>query len=127
MLATLLKGKAILNNNFEFFQGAVLGGDYDLRGFRNERFLGNQSFFQSTDLRWNIGQIKRSVIPMSYGLLGGFDYGRVWLNGENSNKWHQSIGGGLWLNGLDIITARIAYFKSADDQGRFTFGLGLGF
>ena len=127
VLATLLKGKAILNNNFEFYQGATLGGDYDLRGFRNERFLGNQSFFQSTDLRWNIGQIKQSVIPMSYGILGGFDYGRVWLNGETSDKWHQSIGGGLWLNGLDLITARIAYFKSADDQGRFTFGLGLGF
>ncbi|WP_192499834.1 metallophosphoesterase [Flavobacterium sp. PL002] len=127
VLATLLKGKAILNNNFEFYQAAALGGDYDLRGFRNERFIGNQSFFQSSDIRWNIGQIKRNIIPMTYGILGGFDYGRVWLNGENSSKWHQSVGGGLWLNGLDILTARITYFKSADDQGRLTFGLGLGF
>jgi hypothetical protein len=28
----------LLNTNFEFYQGATLGGDYDLRGFRNERF-----------------------------------------------------------------------------------------
>jgi hypothetical protein len=33
-----------LNNNYEFYQGATLG-DYDLRGFRNQRFR-NQSFFK---------------------------------------------------------------------------------
>jgi hypothetical protein len=32
---------------------------------------------------------------MSFGIFGGFDYGRVWLDGETSNKWHQSVGGGL--------------------------------
>jgi hypothetical protein len=127
VLATLLKGKTILNNNFEFYQGATLGGDFDLRGFRNERFLGNQSFFQSSDLRLTIGKIKGSLVPMTYGLLGGYDYGRVWLNNENSNKWHQSVGGGLWLNGLDIITAKITYFENVEDKARISFGLGFGF
>jgi hypothetical protein len=127
VLATLIKGKAVLNNNFEFYQGATLGGDYDLRGFRNERFLGKQSFFQSSDLRWNIGEIRESIIPMTYGILGGFDYGRVWLDGEKSNKWHQSFGGGIWLNGLNVITARITCFRSVDDDVRIAFGLGFGF
>lgn len=127
VLATLLKAKSILNSNFEFYQGATLGGDLDLRGFRNQRFLGNQSFFQSTDLRYSIGKIKGSFVPMTYGLLGGFDYGRVWLKDEVSNKWHQSVGGGIWLNGLNVITAKLSYFKSADDQARISFGLGFGF
>ncbi|MEL1241935.1 metallophosphoesterase [Flavobacterium flavipallidum] len=128
VFATLLKAKAILNNNFEFYQGAALGGDYDLRGFRNQRFLGNQSYFQSSDLRFSIGKIKRSIVPMSYGFFGGYDYGRVWLNGENSNKWHQAVGGGLWLNGLNTVTARLSYFKaSADDEARIAFGIGFGF
>ena len=127
ILATLLKAKAILNNNYEFYQGASLGGDYDLRGFRNQRFLGNQSFFQSSDLRYSLGNIKNSIVPMSFGVFGGFDYGRVWLDGETSNKWHQSVGGGLWLNSLNKLTARLTYFKSADDEARITFGLGLGF
>lgn len=125
VLGTLLRGKMLMNNNFEFYQGATLGGDYDLRGFRNERFLGKQSFFQSTDLRWNIGKIK-SILPMSYGILGGYDYGRVWLDNENSNKWHQSVGGGVWLNGMDLITARLAFFNSQDGN-RVSFGLGFGF
>ncbi|MGC4042043.1 MAG: metallophosphoesterase [Flavobacterium sp.] len=127
VLATLLKGKMLLNDNFEFYQGAALGGDYDLRGFRNERFLGKQSFFQSSDLRISIGRIKGSLVPMTYGLLGGFDYGRVWLDGETSNTWHRSYGGGLWLNGLKVITARITYFKSEIDNARIAFGLGFGF
>ncbi|MES2239915.1 MAG: metallophosphoesterase [Bacteroidota bacterium] len=127
VLATLLKAKAILNNNFEFYQAAALGGDYDLRGFRNQRFIGNQSFFQSSDLRLAIGKIKNSIIPMSYGFFGGYDYGRVWLDGETSNKWHQSVGGGLWLNGINTVTARLSYFKSADDDARISFGLGFGF
>ncbi|SHG20357.1 hypothetical protein SAMN05443549_102414 [Flavobacterium fluvii] len=127
VLATIIKSKVLFNNNFEFYQGATLGGDYDLRGFRNERFLGKVSFYQSTDLRWNIGKIKKSIIPMSYGILGGFDYGRVWLNGENSQKWHQSVGGGLWINGLNAITGRVTYFKSIDDRARITVGLGYGF
>ncbi len=127
VLATILKTKVLFNDNFEFYQGATLGGDYDLRGFRNERFLGKASFYQSTDLRWNIGKIKRSIVPMSYGILGGFDYGRVWLNGENSQKLHQSLGGGIWINGLNVVTGRITYFKSVDDRARITFGLGYGF
>lgn len=127
VLATLLKGKSILNSNFEFYQGATLGGDFDLRGFRNQRFLGNQSFFQSTDLRYSIGKIKGSFVPMSYGFFGGFDYGRVWLKGEESDKWHQSFGGGIWLNGLNIITAKLSCFQSADDRARISFGLGFGF
>lgn len=127
VLATLLKGKMLLNNNFEFYQGATLGGDYDLRGFRNERFLGKSSFFQSSDLRINLGTIRGSLVPMTYGILGGFDYGRVWLDNENSNQWHRSYGGGLWLNGLNVVTARLTAFKSEVDNIRIAFGLGFGF
>ncbi|MEW5675627.1 metallophosphoesterase [Flavobacterium enshiense] len=126
VFGTLLKGKAVLNDNYEFYQGASLGGDYDLRGFRTQRFLGKQSFFQSSDLRWSIGKIRKSIIPMSYGILGGYDYGRVWLDSETSDKWHQSVGGGIWLNGLNTVTARATFFNSSDGN-RFAFGLGFGF
>ncbi|MHC0448192.1 metallophosphoesterase [Flavobacterium sp. 3-218] len=127
ILATYLKGKAILNNNYEFYQGASLGGDTDLRGFRNERFLGSSYFSQSSDLRLSIGKIQRTIVPMTYGILGGFDYGRVWLDGENSKKWHQDYGGGLWLNAINVITARISYFKSPDEIGRVIFGAAYSF
>ncbi|MFW0738064.1 metallophosphoesterase [Flavobacterium sp. T12S277] len=127
VLATLLKGKALLNNNYEFYQGAALGGDTDLRGYRNERFLGSSYFSQSTDLRFSIGKIQKTIAPFTYGILGGFDYGRIWLDGENSRKWHQDYGGGLWLNAINVLTARITYFKSPDETGRVIFGAAYSF
>lgn len=126
VLASLIKGKMLFDNDFEFYQAATVGGDADLRGFRNQRFAGKRSFYHTTDIRWNIGRLKTSIAPISYGVLGGFDYGRVWQENDNSEKWHQTAGGGIWINGLNLITGRISYFVS-DDGGRIFFGLGFGF
>nr|WP_294926527.1 metallophosphoesterase [uncultured Flavobacterium sp.] len=127
VFATLFKTKAILNNNYEFYQGVTLGGDNDLRGYRTERFLGNTSYSQSSDLRYTIGKIRKSIIPLTYGILAGFDYGRIWLDGENSKKWHNDFGGGIWLNGINLITARVSYFQSPDERGRVVLGAAYSF
>jgi len=127
VFATIFKGKTILNNNFEFYQGVTLGSDKDLRGYRTERFLGDASFSQSTDLRYTIGKLRRSIVPLTYGILGGFDYGRIWLDGENSRKWHNDYGGGIWINGINVITARVSYFQSPDERGRVVLGAAYSF
>jgi hemolysin activation/secretion protein len=116
----------LFNNKFEFYQAATLGGDNDLRGYRRERFTGKDSFLQSTDLRFTIGKLRTGFLPIKYGVYAGYDYGRVWAEGEDSNKWHQSGGGGIWFNGVDALTAKISYFKGTD-TGRVVFGLALGF
>ncbi|KGO94331.1 metallophosphoesterase [Flavobacterium subsaxonicum] len=126
VFASSVKTKLLFNNNFEFYQAATLGGDLDLRGYRRERFTGKQSVYHSTDLRFTIGKWKSSFVPLKYGILGGYDYGRVWLNNDTSNKWHQSAGGGLWLNAVDAVTARVTYFRGSDG-GRMAFGLTFGF
>ena len=125
VLSTTFKSRVLLNNDFEFYQAATLGGDNDLRGYRTQRFTGKQSYLQSTDIRFTIGRIKSSIIPMKYGIFGGYDYGRVWTDNDNSEKWHQSAGGGLWLNGIEAITARVFYFYGTDG-GRIAFGLAFG-
>ncbi|WP_116790418.1 metallophosphoesterase [Flavobacterium psychrotrophum] len=124
VFATTFKGRFIFNDNYEFYQGATLGGDADLRGYRRERFTGRSMYYQSSDLRYTIGKFK-SVIPFTYGVLGGYDYGRIWLNGESSDKWHQSAGGGLWINGAEALTARVTCFYGSDGA-RVAFGLSLG-
>ena len=126
VLATILKGKAIFDDNYEFYHAATVGGDVDLRGFRNQRFSGKQSFYQSTDIRWNLGKLQNGFAPIRYGVFGGFDYGRVWLKNDFSDKWHQSFGGGVWFNGVNLLTAKFSYFQSSDG-GRFSAGLGFGF
>lgn len=126
VLATLLKGKALFDDNYEFYQSATIGGDFDVRGFRNQRFSGKQSFYQTTDLRWNLGKIKNGFAPLRYGVFGGFDYGRVWVQNDNSDKWHQSYGGGIWVNGVNIVTGKLQLFNSTDGL-RISAGLGFGF
>ncbi len=117
------KAKWLLGSGYEFYQMATLGGNYDLRGFRFNRFYGKNSFFQTSDLRYEMGKIKNSVLPLSYGLFGGFDIGRVWNPGEHSDKWHNSYGGGFWLSAVNAISANVSYFGSADG-GRLVFGIG---
>ncbi len=125
VFATMARGKALFSNGFEFYQAATLGGDTDLRGYRRERFTGKRSAYQSTDLRFTIGNVKTSFVPMKYGIFGGYDYGRVWVSDDTSEKWHQSVGGGAWLNGLDVVTARVFYFYGSDG-GRVAFGVNFG-
>ncbi len=113
------------SNEFEFFQGARLGGvgpDSNFRGFRRDRFTGRSSFYQNTDLRWKILNLKTKALPLSMGLTAGFDYGRVWVNGEDSNVWHYSYGGGLWFSPFDLMAFSFNYFIGDDEIARFAFG-----
>ena len=127
VVATNFKYKKILNSNYYFYQGASLGGDTDLRGFRNERFLGDSYFAQSTDLRITIGKIRQSIVPMSYGILGGFDYGKVGIDDFRSERWHHDFGGGLWINAVRMFTARVTMFKAPHEKERVSFGLNFSF
>lgn len=126
VLATKWKGHFNIGDAFEFYQAASIGGVDGLRGFRNQRFTGKKSYYQNTDIRYSLRKLRTELLPVTMGLYGGFDYGRVWLPEEGPNIWHTSYGGGFFLNGADIVSARIALFNS-DDGLRFSFGLGFGF
>lgn len=126
ILATNFTYQTRLNSNYDFYHGATIGGNTNLRGFRPERFTGKTSFVQTTDLRFNAGQFTAGFIPMSYGVYAGFDYGRVWTPEEHSSKWHNAYGAGLWVNAIEQATLHCSYFYSKDG-GRFVFGLGFGF
>jgi len=126
VFATKLKGRLNFNNNFEFYQAASIGGTDGLRGFRNQRFTGKQSFYQNTDLRYSFNTLKTGLLPVRLGLYGSFDYGRVWLDQEDSNKWHNTYGGGFFINGAELLSANLGVFNSADGL-RVAFSLGFGF
>lgn len=127
VLASTIKGQVNFGDDFEFFQAATIGGKNGLRGYRNERFSGKQSFFQNTDIRYSFTNLKTPIIPVKIGLYGGFDYGRIWLEKyETSKKWHNSYGGGFFINGADLVSANLGVFNSKDGV-RVAFGFGFGF
>lgn len=112
----------LLSNKYDFFQSATT----ELRGFRDNRFMGKQSFYQFSEFRWDMGELKNSFTPVEYGLFAGVDYGRVWYPHEDSNKWHSSYGGGFWVTLFKEFTGKLSFFDSNDDQ-RFMLQLGMGF
>lgn len=126
VLATKFKGHIIIGNNYEFYYGASIGGKNGLRGYRNQRFTGNRSYYQNTDIRFNLGKFKTQLVPLKIGISGGFDYGRVWLDNEGSNDWKASYGGGIWLIGASMVNINASVFNSKEGT-YFSFGLGFGF
>lgn len=126
VLGTLAKTRMLFSNDYEFYQMATIGGDFDVRAFRFQRFSGKQSFFQTSDVRYEMGKFKNGIVPIKYGFFAGFDYGRVWLQDDFSTKWHNSYGAGFWLNGVNLITGRVALFHS-EDGARISAGIGFGF
>ena len=126
VLASKVNAHFTFGDGYEFYQAASLGGNNGLRGFRFQRFTGKKAYVQSTDLRYSFRRTKTGVLPVTPGIYGGFDYGRVWFPGDESKKWHNSYGGGFILNGADVLSANFGLFNSTDGV-RFAFGLGLGF
>jgi hypothetical protein len=62
-------------------------------------------------------------MPLRFGITGGFDYGRIWLQNEDSNKWHTNYGGSVFINGFSAFTANVGYYTSEEDNRVvFTFG-----
>jgi hypothetical protein len=133
VFATVSKAHLTIGDEFEFYQAASLGTNEGLRGFRDERFTGKNSFYQSSDLRFNLRKRNTSILPIETGIYAGFDVGRVWVGNDlvidpsfNQDRWNTSIGAGFFVNGADKLTGNISLFSS-DDGLLFSFGIGFGF
>jgi Omp85 superfamily domain len=102
-------GAGINYGDFEFFQAQYLGGTDNMRGFRKYRFGGRSMLYNNTDLRIKVADFRTYLFPGSLGLLFFYDVGRVWVKQDNSSKWHNGYGGGLWVAPLKrfVITASL--------------------
>ena len=126
VLATKLGGQVNFGNDFEFFQGARLGPRNGLRGYRFDRFIGKSSFYQSSDIRIHLRKVKTGLAPISLGIYGGFDYGKVWAENLPTGDWNTAVGGGLFFNAAEMISTNLAAFSGSDGL-RISFGVGFGF
>ena len=129
VLATKLKSHFTFGGSYEFYQAANIGGNDGLRGYRNQRFTGKNSLYQSTDIRLNLIRFKTILVPLNIGLFGGFDYGTVWGQ-ENSTfkntKFNTSLGGGVFFNAANMMSGNISTFHS-DDGLRLAVKFGFAF
>ena len=96
--------------------GALAEPEDTVRGYRARRYLGDASAWANSDLRLRVSHVTL-VLPGEWGVNGFADVGRVWLEGESSQKWHPGYGGGLWLSLLrDRMGFSVGLAHSVEDD-----------
>ncbi|WP_276133164.1 hypothetical protein [Polluticoccus soli] len=105
----------------EFYQLPTVGGSRTIRGLRRDRFRGNIAFYNDNELQW-IKDVRWKIMNGKVGVLALMDNGRVWLDGEDSDKWHFTYGGGVILSPFNLVKATATYAFS-EDGSRFTLRL----
>jgi len=113
-----------LSSNFgdhAFYQSNFLSGLNEMRGLTRNRFAGETSVYFNSEIRKSFLKVKNYVAAFDFGMLAHADLGRVYEEGESSKRWHNSIGGGAFLNVLDYLTLVFTYTVSDVDQV-FNFG-----
>lgn len=127
VLKTDITTQLRFGDDFLFYQAANIGdGGGGLRGYRTQRFTGKNSLVTNADLRYSFDSFKTRWFPLQIGVFTGIDVGRVWVDNEDSNKWHNSYGGGFWVAIADTIAGTFNLFHGADGL-RASFGFGFNF
>ncbi len=124
VLATRVGGRAVWGQ-YPWFESASIGDG--VRGYYEGRFRGDSALYGNAELRWWMGSRKRGVLPLRWGLTAFAESGRVWLEGEDSNKWHNGFGGGLVAQLIGTPMAMGASLAKGTEGVRFYFSGGFSF
>jgi len=116
VLALKIKGEKLWGT-YPFYESAFIGGSRSIRGFNRERFAGDASLELNAELRSFLFRFNM-LVPCGLGVSLSTESGRVFVRGESSDKWHTSIGGGIWLFlvNRDVLFS-VSYAKSPQDYG----------
>lgn len=131
-LALRAGGKHMLGEKYPFFNAATAGGggffsgQDAVRGLHPNRFIGDSSLYGNADLRLYLSRFFLAL-PGEWGLLGFADAGRVWYEGESSDTWHTSYGGGLWIGLLSRSNAVAFTIAKSDERTAFYIRAGFSF
>jgi hypothetical protein len=111
---------------YPFFESAFIGGKTpfslfepgggsSVRGLPAQRYAGDGSLYGSTELYLPITKAFL-LVPGQLGVMGFYDVGRVWVDGETSSRWHHGAGGGVFFTTPGrhtLITAQVATSESS--------------
>ena len=103
---------------------AFVGGVETIRAFREDRFAGSASAYGNAELRVFVTKLSL-LLPTDFGLFGFTDWGRVFLKGEESGKWHAAVGGGIWF--APVRPSNTFSIALATSEERTSLYIGTGF
>jgi hemolysin activation/secretion protein len=125
MLATRIGGRRVFGE-YPWFESAFIGGSKSLRGYRKNRFAGDGSLYGSLEVRLWLFRGKL-IAPGRWGVFGLTDAGRVFLEGDSTETWHASYGGGIFFQMLTLNSVFHAAVAQGDEGTRFYVDYGFGF
>jgi len=131
----LTRPKLVFANNFgymssygnrQFYHYPSLGNNKGLRGFRNERYRGSSVLYNNIDVRVKLFKWSNNFIPMDIGLLGGYDFGKIYLDDGLENPWQSSQTVGIWFELLGAMILQ-PYYSFNNEQNTFSLQVGFNF
>ncbi len=109
-----------------FYKLPQLGQAQNLRGYVRNRFTGDAVAYFNTELRLALGSVKSNVVPFSYGILGFYDVGRVYVRGASPGDLKAGYGGGVYVSPfVDRFALSILYGSSKEESGLIQFAAGF--
>jgi hypothetical protein len=84
---------------YPWHEAAFLGGSDNVRGYDRNRYAGDSLAYANGQVMLELFNLNL-ILPFRVGAMGLADVGRVWLEGEESDDWHTSYGGGIFLRVL---------------------------
>jgi hypothetical protein len=104
--------------------GGLTGSHANVRGLYAQRFIGDSALYGNAELRLRLSKIYL-FLPGEMGIFGLSDIGRIFLKGEESNKWHTAYGGGIWIS---LLRRDYTFsFTIAQSEERMAFYFSGGF
>lgn len=125
MLAGRVGGRRMWGD-YPWFESAFLGGGKNLRSYRKNRFAGDSSLFANVEARMWLFR-GRLIAPGRWGVFGLGDVGRVYVEGESSDTWHTSYGGGIFFQMLTLGQVFHAMVAAGDEGTRLRVDYGFSF
>jgi hypothetical protein len=125
-LAARVGGRRVWGR-YPWFESAFVGGRASLRGYSRQRFAGDASLYGGVEARAWLVTVDVPPVPLRLGVLAFADAGRVWLSGEESDRWHTSWGAGLMLQPVATPFVLTAAWARGREDTRFYFGYGFFF
>ncbi|MFL9482661.1 BamA/TamA family outer membrane protein [Chitinophagaceae bacterium LWZ2-11] len=119
-------GGAVTIGRSAFYQSMFVGGQGNLLGYRQYRFAGQHSIYNNLELRMKLANFNNYILPGQFGLTAFYDIGRVWQTDEDSEKWHNGVGGGIYFAPAQMAVLRFVMGHSEEGWYPY-FSLGFRF
>jgi hypothetical protein len=111
---------------YPFFASAFIGDAASARLGRQHRYGGDASAYGNAELRLRLTRFF-VLLPGELGIFGLADAGRVFLEGETSDRWHSAVGGGVWMSLLQHTTVISAAIARSAERTAVYVGTGMAF